>query len=145
MIKNVFISSINKRIDKIQVHKLVKSIQIDLDFKIESLFINFIDSEKIKRINKEFLQHDYSTDVITFNYSENDDAVDGEIFISIDDAAEFAKKYKATLNLELNRLVIHGILHLRGFDDINKNDRLKMKKMENNLLNNYNFSLLRPE
>lgn len=145
MIKNLFISSIDKKIDKNQVHNLVKSIRIDLDFKIESLFINFIDSEKIKSINKEFLQHDYSTDVISFNYSERNDGVDGEIFISIEDATEFAKKYKATLNSEFNRLVIHGILHLRGFDDINKNDRSKMKKMENNLLNKYNFTLLRQE
>lgn len=145
MIKNLFIYSINKKINRKEVHGLVKSLKTDLNFKIESLSINFIDSEKIKRINKEYLQHDFSTDVITFNYSCSKNEFDGEIFISIEDAAYFANKYETTINSELNRLVIHGILHLKGFDDLNRKNKMKMKKTENNLLNKYNFSLLRQE
>jgi len=145
LIKNLFIYSINKKINRKEVHGLVKSLKTDLNFKIESLSINFIDSEKIKRINKEYLQHDFSTDVITFNYSCSKNEFDGEIFISIEDAAYFANKYETTINSELNRLVIHGILHLKGFDDLNRKNKMKMKKTENNLLNKYNFSLLRQE
>ena len=143
MINNLSIYSINKRINKRQVHSLVKSLQQDLEFTIQSLFINFIDSERIKEINRKYLHHNYSTDVISFNYNGSTENIDGEIFISIDDAAEYAKKYKVTLNSELKRLVIHGILHLKGFDDNDKINRSKMKKMENNLLNKNNFTLLR--
>ena len=145
MIKNLFIYSVNKRINKIQVHNLVKSIRQELKFTINSLFINFINSDDIKKINYEYLKHDYSTDVISFNYTGSTENIDGEIFISIEDAGGFAKKYKVTLNSELKRLVIHGVLHLKGFNDNNKIDRLKMRKMENNLLNKNNFTLLRPE
>ena len=125
------------------MHKLVGLLRDDLDFSIESLYINFIDGEEIQEINKEYLNHNYSTDIITFNYSGSHLAFDAEIFISIDDAQLNAKKYKVSLNKELRRLIIHGILHLKGYDDIKSMDRAKMKKKENYLLNKYNFALLR--
>lgn len=115
----------------------------DLEFSIESLFINFITSEEIHNINKEFLNHDRSTDIITFNYSGSHFELDGEIFISIDDAKIFARKYNVSLSKEFTRLIIHGILHLKGYDDIIKKDRVKMKRIENNLTNKYIFALLR--
>lgn len=145
MIKNLFVYSKNLNLDKKQVHNLVRSLQQELDFTIHSLYINFIDSEKIKELNKVYLKHNYSTDVISFNYSDSNDELDGEIFISVEDAAEFAEKYKVSLNSELKRLIIHGILHLIGFDDNNKTNRSKMKKMENSLLNKNNFALLSSE
>ncbi len=145
MIKNLFVYSKNLIVDKKKVHNLVKSLQLELKFTIQSLYINFIDSEKIKEINKKYLKHNYSTDVISFNYSGSNDELDGEIFISVEDAERFAKKYKVSLEYELNRLVIHGILHLIGFDDNNKINRSRMKKMENSLLNRNNFALLRSE
>jgi len=113
-----------------------------LEFSLDSLFINFITSEEIHNINKEYLNHDRSTDIITFNYSGKYDKLDGEIFISIKDAEVFAKKYKVTPNKEIIRLIIHGILHLKGYNDIKKADRTKMKRIENNLTNKYNFALL---
>jgi len=145
LIKNLFVYSKNLIVDKKKVHNLVKSLQLELKFTIQSLYINFIDSEKIKEINKKYLKHNYSTDVISFNYSGSNDELDGEIFISVEDAERFAKKYKVSLEYELNRLVIHGILHLIGFDDNNKINRSRMKKMENSLLNRNNFALLRSE
>jgi probable rRNA maturation factor len=142
LIKNLYVSSSTKRINKARIHKIVSLLREELEFSVESLCINFITSEEIYNINKEFLKHDRSTDIITFNYSGNHFEIDGEIFISIDDANINARKYKVSLSKEFTRLVIHGILHLKGYDDINNNDRVKMKRIENNLTNKYNFALL---
>jgi len=143
LIKNLYISSTDKRVIKSRVHKLVGSLQKELEFSIDSIFINFVNSEEIHKINKEYLKHDYSTDIVTFNYSGSHINFDGEIFISVDDAIVSAKKYNTNLGNELSRLVIHGILHLKGYYDIKKSDRMKMKKLEDNLTMKYNFALLR--
>ncbi|MCH8033883.1 MAG: rRNA maturation RNase YbeY [Bacteroidetes bacterium] len=142
MIKNLYVSSSNKKINKTRIHKLVGLLREDLEFSIESLFITFITANDIHNVNKEFLNHNCSTDIITFNYSGSHFELDGEIFISIDDAKISARKYKVSLSKEFTRLIIHGILHLKGYDDIKKNDRVKMKRIENNLTNIYNFALL---
>ncbi len=142
MIKNLYVSSSTKKTNRTRIHKLVGLLRKDLEFSVESLFINFITSEEIHNINKEFLNHDSSTDIITFNYSGSHFELDGEIFISIDDAKIFARKYNVSLSKEFTRLIIHGILHLKGYDDIKKNNRVKMKRIENNLTNKYNFALL---
>ncbi len=142
MIKNLYVSSSTKKINKKRIHKLVGLLREDLEFSVEYLFINFITSEEIYNINKEFLNHDRSTDIITFNYSGSHFELDGEIFISIDDAKIFARKYNVSLSKEFTRLIIHGILHLKGYDNIKKNNRVKMKRVENNLTNKYNFALL---
>lgn len=142
MIKNLTISSDNYLVNKFEVHKLVNSLKNDLDFRIESLNINFVDSETILQINSEYLKHNFSTDIITFNYSGSTKILDGEIFISVDDARNNAKKYKVSVNKELNRLVIHGILHLCGYDDINVRQKKIMKSFENQLTNKNNFALL---
>ena len=92
-------------------------------------------------MNKAYLQHNYSTDIITFNYSELVKKIDGEIFISIDDALDNAKKYKVSLSDELVRLVIHGVLHLLGYDDQTTSDKKTMKRLENKLLSKNKFIL----
>ena len=142
MIKNLYVSSSTKKINKTRIHKLVGLLREDLEFSIESLFITFITANDIHNVNKEFLNHNCSTDIITFNYSGSHFELDVEIFISIADAKISARKYKVSLAKELIRLIIHGILHLKGYDDIKKNERAKMKKIENNLTNIYNFALL---
>ena len=142
MIKNLYVSSSTRKINKTRIHKLVGLLREDLEFSVESLYINFITAEEINNINKKFLEHDRSTDIITFDYSGNHFEIDGEIFISTGDAKINAKKYNVSLSKEFTRLIIHGILHLKGYDDIKNNDRMKMKRIENNLTNKYNFALL---
>ncbi len=139
MLKNLYVNSEYKFIDRRKVHKLVGSLKKELGFGISSLIINFINKDEIHQINKEYLKHDYTTDIITFNYSGSQTELDGEIFISLDDAAFNAKKYKVSLSEELSRLVIHGILHLTGYDDTTKKDKIIMKRIENNLLNRNKF------
>jgi probable rRNA maturation factor len=125
------------------IHQLVNKLSLEMGFFIESLEINIISSKKIEKINSVYLKHNHSTDIITFNYSENNQTdIDGEIFISIDDAIENAKKYKVKLAEEISRLIIHGLLHLLGYDDMDSKNRKNMKRQENKLLNTYKFILL---
>ncbi len=140
--KNVRVYSNYKFIKKKKVGLLVKELSGILEFDIDSLEINFISSDKIFKINSEYLNHNFTTDIITFNYSNQQKKLDGELFISIDDASENAQKYNVDLQEELARLIIHGILHLLGFDDQHKKDKIKMKQQENKLLNTLKFILL---
>jgi probable rRNA maturation factor len=106
------------------------------------LAIHIVRAPEMARLNEQFLQHSGSTDVITFDYSEDSKlktqkpkpALQGEIFICIDDAIAQAREFRTSWQSEIARYVIHGILHLRGFDDIRAADRRKMKREENRLL-----------
>jgi rRNA maturation RNase YbeY len=141
-LKNLHIYSAQNKIKKSNVHDLIKSLSVELNFLVSNLEINFISGENIHTINKSYLKHDYTTDIITFNYSDSLQQIDGEIFVSIDDALSNSKKFKVTLSDELVRLVIHGILHLLGYDDQNLTDKKIMKRLENKLLSKNNFILL---
>lgn len=140
--KNLRIYSITKRIQKKNIHSLVESLASELNFKLFNLEINFISDKSILEINRTYLKHNYTTDIITFNYSNVSNKIDGEIFISIDDAILNSKKFKVSLSEELARLVIHGLLHLLGYDDQGSSNKKIMKRLENKLLYKNNFVLL---
>ncbi len=138
MVKNLKVNFSNSiEIKKGIVHILVKYLKNELKFNISSLIINFIEADLITRINIQYLNHHYSTDIITFNYSGNHNLLDGELYISVEDAAANAKKFGVLNVREYYRLVIHGILHLMGYDDRSKNDKLVMKRAENKLLKGF--------
>ena len=140
--KNLQIFDSSKLIDKRKIHLLVNRLTGELSFKISNLEINFISGDDIRKINKMHLNHDYTTDIITFSYSSDLKNIDGEIIISIDDAKINSNKFKVSFYEEIARLVIHGILHLLGFDDHLTNDKKIMKRIENKLLSNFKFILL---
>lgn len=81
-------------------------------------------------INEGYLKHDSLTDIITFNYSENPSLVEGEIYISIDRVKENAAKFHALFEDELSRVMIHGVLHLLGYNDKTHAEKTRMRKKE---------------
>lgn len=93
----------------------------------------------IKNLNAKFLKHNYYTDVISFDYG-NGKKVEGEIYISIDTVKLNAINYKVSYNLELLRVIIHGILHLCGYEDKSKEGRKEMRKKEEFWINYYERS-----
>ena len=129
--KNLFIyNERGIRIQKSLLHKIVALLCNELDLKVISLEINLVSSETMLGVNKKYLKHNYNTDIITFDYSNERNNLDGEIFISVDDALENCKKYHVTLDNEILRLVTHGILHMAGYDDVTSAKRKRMKKVE---------------
>jgi probable rRNA maturation factor len=138
MVKNLSVNVHNDaKIDKKYIHNIVKQLKKELEFGIGSIQINFINSSEIMRINKKYLNHDYSTDIITFDYSESHISLEGEIFISTDDAILNSKKYGVKFKNEIMRLIIHGFLHLLGYNDQSQKEKVVMKRLENSLYNRY--------
>ena len=84
-------------------------------------------------LNKEFLNHDYYTDIITFDYSETD-VVSGDLFISIERIKDNAKTLKTSYQEELHRVIIHGVLHLLGYKDKTEEESENMRKLEDECL-----------
>lgn len=93
----------------------------------------FCDDEEILRVNREYLQHDYYTDIITFDYSEGD-TIAGDLFISLDTVRTNAAQFDTTYDEELRRVIIHGILHLCGINDKGPGEREQMEAAENQAL-----------
>jgi len=133
--KNIFVNcEIKCSVIKRNVHRIVGLIKNIHQLNFNSLEINFVSKRTIEKINKIYLGHNYATDVISFNYSNESNNLDGEIFICIDIAVENAKFYNVTPDNELKRLVIHGILHLIGFRDNTNKQKFEMSKEENFIL-----------
>ena len=133
--KGVSVFKENKiKVDKRSVHQIIGFVNNKLDKRIKSLEINFVHNETILEINTKFIGHKYTTDVISFDYSAESNSFDGEIFISVDKAEENSKRFKVSLDDELKRLVIHGMLHFSGYDDETAVQRRKMKKVEDQFL-----------
>ena len=89
----------------------------------------FCDDEYLLNINKQYLDHDYYTDVISFDYTEND-LISGDVFISIDRVRENAKDYNVEFEEELKRVIIHGVLHYCGYCDKSEAEEQLMRNKE---------------
>ncbi|MBE2280304.1 MAG: rRNA maturation RNase YbeY [Ignavibacteriaceae bacterium] len=133
MIK-IYNSCKNYKIDKKLIKLIVKQLSVELSFKIENLEISFVDKETILQLNKEYLNHDYFTDILTFDYSETINKLNAEIIICCEIANENAENNGVTFLNEITRLVIHGILHLSGYDDTGEAKKTEMTEKENILL-----------
>lgn len=109
---------------------LVRKILKEEGKKADNISVVLVDDDYLWEVNRRFLYHDYKTDVISFDLGEKG-AIDGEIYISIDRAHSQAKRYRVSLEKEVLRLIVHGILHLSGWDDFTRSQKLRMRKREN--------------
>jgi probable rRNA maturation factor len=105
----------------------------------ELVSVNYIfcSDKELLRLNNEFLNHNYYTDILTFDLSESKEKVIAEIFISLDRVRENASQFKTPIKRELHRVIIHGVLHLCGYSDKTKTEMLKMRKAEDKYLSLY--------
>jgi len=120
-------------IKKRDTTRWIRQVAASYGLKVGEVGYLFCDDRKILEVNREYLQHDYYTDIITFDYDDGD-TINGDIVISLDtvrtNAAQFGKDY----NEELHRVIIHGILHLCGINDKGPGEREMMEQAENKAL-----------
>lgn len=120
-------------IDQKKIIRWIKSVAGKYNKKTGTVSYVFCDDERILQVNKQYLQHDYYTDIITFDYS-TDRTISGDIFISLDTVSSNANELGVHFDQELKRIMIHGILHLCGQDDKNSESRAEMTRKENEAL-----------
>lgn len=114
-------------------NRWIKAVAAYYGKKVGDIAYIFVNDEKILEVNRQFLQHDYYTDIITFDYCE-ENTISGDLFISLDTVKTNAQLVKATYEDELRRVIIHGILHLCGIDDKGPGEREVMEAAENKAL-----------
>ncbi|MFH1998095.1 MAG: rRNA maturation RNase YbeY [Planctomycetota bacterium] len=140
----------------VEIHNLQTCIDIDLEFlehAVHQVFdevsgreldlsISIVDDPTIQKINKEYLDHDYPTDVIAFNYGEvaADEDISGEVIISAETALHVAREGDYDAGIELVLYLVHGLLHLQGFDDKSENDATVMWDEQNRVMKKLGFT-----
>lgn len=120
-------------INKSEIRNWVKNVAELHSKRLGPVSYIFCDDNKILEVNKQFLQHDYYTDIITFDYTEGD-KISGDLFISLDTVRTNAEQFGQDYNTELHRVIIHGILHLCGINDKGPGEREIMEAEENKAL-----------
>ena len=104
---------------------------------LDSINYIFCSDKAVLEINKKYLNHDFYTDVITFDLSPNNKAITAEVYISIERIRDNAKQLGLSIKSELHRVLFHAALHLCGYSDKKKKDKVIMRKRENELLAKY--------
>ncbi len=116
--------------DKIRIRKWLRLVAESEIFVLGDISIIFCSDNYILDINRKYLQHDYFTDIITFDYTEGN-RISGDLFISIDSVRENSIEYGTGFIDELHRVIVHGVLHLIGYDDHTEEEIEMMRKKEN--------------
>ena len=130
--ENVKMPAIKKR----ETTKWIRAVADTYHKKVGEVGYLFCDDEKILEVNREYLGHDYYTDIITFDYCEGD-ILNGDIVISLDTVRSNAELFGKSYDEELHRVIIHGILHLCGINDKGPGEREIMEKAEDQALRLY--------
>jgi len=134
-----FQSNINFNLsNKRKVKTWIKNVVTKYGFKIGDVTILFTDDEYIKELNIKYLNHHYFTDILTFDYSSGF-VLNGDIVISIDTVRSNSILYSTSIDDELLRVIIHGFLHLLGFNDKSSEESRKMRELEDGALNIFLF------
>lgn len=123
-------------VDAATIRTWVQTVAGDYGRRVGDIAYVFVDDEEILRVNRQFLQHDYYTDIITFDDSQGA-VISGDLFISLDTVRSNAAGLGVTYEQELRRVIIHGILHLCGINDKGPGEREIMEEAENKALVKY--------
>ena len=132
-----FNENIKFRLSKLKEEKgYIKSLLIGESRRVGDINFIFCRDEHLLQINKKFLNHDYYTDVITFDTSESEDdkKISGDIFISIDSVRANSDFYGVSFEAELARVMAHGVFHLIGYDDCDDDSKILMRAKEDSFL-----------
>ena len=114
-----------------RVFPVLLKILLDHDKELDYANIVLMTDDELLEINRQYLNHDYYTDIITFNYAEEAQPLEGELYISVDRVKEYASANSVDYISELNRVMIHGFLHLAGYDDNTEIAKNRMQSLEN--------------
>ena len=130
-----------KKINSRLLKQIASALFVELKIGEAELDINLVATREMTLINETFLQHEGSTDVITFDHHDSASrithhasGIHGELFVCVDDAVAQAKEFNTSWQSELVRYIVHGVLHLLGHDDLKPDLRSKMKREENRLV-----------
>lgn len=119
-----------------ELHLYLNETWPEIRLEVEFLFVS---SDEMISYNNQFLSHNYDTDILTFNLSTDDSFIIGQCILSINKIKENAVDYNETLESELNRVIYHGLLHLIGFNDQTKSEKVMMRDLENKFLKYLNL------
>lgn len=121
------------RLRRREISAWIRNVATGYGKSVGELAYIFVDDAKILEVNRQYLQHDYYTDIITFDYTE-EDIISGDLFISIDTVRSNSREQGTCYEEELLRVIIHGVLHLCGLDDKSTSEREIMEAAENEAL-----------
>lgn len=121
------------KFQRVRLAALVRRILKEEKKSADSINLVLVGDEYLLEVNRKFLNHNYRTDVISFDLAENS-PIEGEIYVSVDRARVQARRYKVPLEREVLRLMVHGVLHLCGWVDKTRSQKLKMRKRENTFI-----------
>jgi rRNA maturation RNase YbeY len=110
--------------------KWIQSTVKELGCAVGEINFVFLADEDLRKINFDFLARDYFTDVISFSMSEEERLISGDVYISIDRVKDNSLRYRQSFDQELNRVIIHGLLHLTGEEDNTVNEKKRMRRLE---------------
>ena len=120
-------------INQTKIREWIKAVAASYGKRVGEIAYFFCDDEKILEVNREYLQHDYYTDIITFDYCERN-RLSGDLFISLNTVRSNAEMLGTDYDTELHRVIIHGVLHLCGINDKGPGEREIMEEAENKAL-----------
>ncbi|MDR6809801.1 rRNA maturation RNase YbeY [Dyadobacter sp. BE34] len=123
-----------KVVNPLKTRKWLKNASISEGYELSQLNYVFCSDEYLLEINKQYLDHDYFTDIITFDNSEEDNQLEGDIYISVDRVRENAATFHTDFDTEMRRVLIHGLLHLAGHDDTSEALKTAMRAKEDEYL-----------
>lgn len=123
-----------KVVNPLKTKKWIKNASFSEGYEVSQLNYIFCSDEYLLEINKQYLDHDYFTDIITFDNSEEDKQLEGDIYISVDRVRDNAETFHTDFDSEMRRVLIHGLLHLVGYEDSSEALKTAMRAKEDEYL-----------